>query len=357
MVNSKKLRKVELTLPNPEWPSLYEEAVQEIQTILQDNLSSIHHIGSTAIPNIYAKPIVDVLPVVKDLNLVDALNPAFIALGYQCMGEYGIPGRRFYWKSKEKRTHNVHLFAEGSAQIERHLAFKQFMQEHPDDAQAYSIIKCCLAEVFPYDIDNYVHGKSSFVQRIDYQTGNAQEQQLKAIDEVSIQPYNPAWLLLAEAEIKAIKELTKHLSYLAIEHIGSTAVTELSSKAVLDLFIVIPSIARAQDWIKPLASLAYVFWDENPDKEHLRFFKGMPPFGDKRTHHVHLVAAGDETMAQRLLFRDILRADDTIRRAYEDLKKSLAQLYPLDREAYTESKTDFIKQALTACGYSKEIKR
>ena len=158
-------------------------------------------------------------------------------------------------------------------------------------------------------------------------------------------------------EIKAIKELTKHLSYLAIEHIGSTAVTELSSKAVLDLFIVIPSIARAQDWIKPLASLAYVFWDENPDKEHLRFFKGMPPFGDKRTHHVHLVAAGDETMAQRLLFRDILRADDTIRRAYEDLKKSLAQLYPLDREAYTESKTDFIKQALTACGYSKEIKR
>lgn len=293
---------------------------------------------------------------VKDLNSVDDLNPAFEALGYQCMGEYGIPGRRFYWKSEEKRTHNVHLFAEGSPEIQRHLIFRDFMREHSDSAQAYSLIKCSLAEVFPYDIESYVNGKSSFVQRIDYQTGNAREQQLNAEDDVLIQPYNPIWPLLATAEINAIKAQTLHLSYMVIEHIGSTAVVELSSKPIIDLFIVVPSIEMAQDWIKPLDSLGYVFWDENPDKEHLRFFKGMPPFGDKRTHHVHLLAADNETIEPRLLFRDVLRANAQIRTDYEKLKKSLFELYPLDREAYTENKTDFIRKVLNAQGYFKDIK-
>ena len=103
------------------------------------------------------------------------------------------------------------------------------------------------------------------------------------------------------------------LSHVAIEHIGSTAVVELSSKPIIDLFIVVPSIEMAQDWIKPLDSLGYVFWDENPDKEHLRFFKGMPPFGDKRTHHVHLVAADNETIEHRLLFRDVIKEHVQIR--------------------------------------------
>ena len=150
------------------------------------------------------------------------------------------------------------------------------MLAHEDYAQAYSLIKRCLAEVFPHDIENYVNGKASFIQLIDYKTGAASTSQLKADDNIVIETYNPAWPKLAEAEIKVIKLATDQLSHVSIEHLGSTAVPELSSKPIIDIFITLESIKEADQWIKPLEILGYVFWDENPDKTHLRFFKGMP---------------------------------------------------------------------------------
>ncbi len=117
---NEKIRLVELTEYNPEWPQSFTDAANEIKSILKENLVQIHHIGSTAIPGIYAKPIVDVLPVVKDITSIDALNPEFEKLGYVCMGEYGIPGRRYYWKFKSKRTHHIHLFEQDSPEIRRH---------------------------------------------------------------------------------------------------------------------------------------------------------------------------------------------------------------------------------------------
>ncbi|PJD92814.1 MAG: hypothetical protein CK424_04345 [Legionella sp.] len=350
-------RCVELTPPNSAWKTVFDKSAAEIKTILGSNCIEIYHIGSTAIPNIYAKPIVDILPVVKNIEIVDALNSKFEALGYICMGEYGITGRRFYWKSNTNRTHNVHLFEQGSPQILRHVAFRDFMRTHEDYAKAYSVLKCCLAEVFTHDIENYVNGKASFVQMIDYKTGNAQDKQLKAHDNLVIQPYNPAWPKLAEAERNAITIIADDIPYSRIEHIGSTAVPELSSKPIIDILIVVPSIAYAERWVSPLEALGYLYWKENPDKTHLRFFKGMPPFGERRTHHVHIVADNNDTIEHRLLFRDILRRDKKIRLEYEDLKVKLSQSNAEDRELYTDSKSAFIKSVLNAHGYSKPIAR
>lgn len=81
-----KLKYVELKEYNPEWSRLFTEAANEIKSILQENCIEIYHIGSTAIPNIYAKPIIDVLPVVKDISTVDSLNTKFEELGYVCLG-------------------------------------------------------------------------------------------------------------------------------------------------------------------------------------------------------------------------------------------------------------------------------
>lgn len=354
---NEKIKYVQLTEPNPEWLTLFTLAANEIQSILQDNCIAIHHIGSTAIPDIYAKPIVDILPVVKDISQVDLLNSKFEELGYVCMGEYGIAGRRFYWKSKTKRTHNIHLFEQGSPEILRHVAFKNFLITHADYAKAYSLLKCCLSDVFPQDIENYVNGKSSFIQLIDYKTNTARTAQLTAQDNILIQPYNPAWPKLASAEIQTIKKLAESIPYIAIEHIGSTAIPELSSKPIIDIFISIPSLQNAKLWNIILESLGYVFWDENPDKMHMRFFKGMPPFGDKRTHHVHIIEANNHTMEHRILFRDILRQDEIIRQDYEALKLKLSKQYPADCEAYTENKSQFIESVLRAHGYSKSISR
>lgn len=354
---NEKIRRVELTKPNPQWIKLFDESAAEIKSILGANCVEVYHIGSTAIPDIYAKPIVDILPVVKDIRLVDTLNSQFEALNYVCMGEYGIPGRRFYWKSKTHRTHNIHLFEQGSSEIARHVAFRDFMRTHKNYAQAYSVLKCCLAEVFTFDIENYVDAKRSFVQMIDYLTGTAREKQLKAEDNIIIQPYNAAWPKLAEAEIKAIKIITRDLPHVAIEHIGSTAVPELSSKPIIDIFITVPSAAELEKWVSPLESLGYLYWADNPDKEHLRLFKGMPPYGEARTHHIHIVQASNDTIEHRLLFRDILRQDEKIRMQYEALKLQLAQSHLKDRELYTDQKASFIQSVLKSHGFHKPISR
>lgn len=346
---NEKIRVVELVAPNPLWKKLFLEESNKIKIILKEHLVNIYHIGSTAIPTIYAKPIIDILPVVKDLEVIDGLNSEFESLGYTCMGEYGIAGRRYYWKSKEKRTHHVHLFQEGSPEIDRHVAFRDFMIQHAGYAQAYSLIKQCLAKVFHYDIENYVNGKSSFVQLIDYKTGHPRESQLIAKDYIVIEPYNPAWPKLAEAEINTIKKMLR-LPFIAIEHIGSTAVPDLASKPIIDMIIVIPFMEEGITWIKPLELLGYVFWDENPDKMHLRFFKGMPPFGTKRTHHIHIVDVNNRIFKQRILFRDILRRDDKIRKAYEMLKINLSQAHISNRESYTVAKSKFIETALREHG-------
>lgn len=354
---NEKIRYVELCEPNPEWKEMFANAANEIKLILQENCSEIYHIGSTAIPHIYAKPIVDILLVVKDIRLVDSLNPEFEALGYVCMGEYGIAGRRYYWKSKTHRTHNVHLFELGSPEISRYLLFRDFLIAHADYAKAYSTIKRCLAEVFSDDIENYVNGKSSFIQMINYKAGTAGVNQLTAQDNIIIQPYNPTWPKLAEAEIKAIKIILGSVPYDSIEHLGSTAVPNLGSKPIIDIFITVKSMKDAEKLIIPLETLGYDFWKENPDTTHMRFFKGMPPFGEKRTHHVHIVESSNNTFEHRILFRDILRSDEQIRQKYEALKLKLSQVHVMDREVYTDRKGEFIESVLRAHGYTKPISR
>lgn len=354
---NEQIRTVELTKYNPEWTNLFIEEADKIKSILGENYLEIHHIGSTAIPHIYAKPIIDILPVVKDITLVDSLNSKFEALGYICMGEYGIPGRRYYWKSKTKRTHQIHLFEQGSSEILRHITFKEFMIAHEEYAQGYSVVKQSLAEVFFTDIENYVNGKSSFIQMIDYKTGTAKQEQLDAEDNIVIQPYNSAWSKLAKAEIKTIKTIAGSLPYSSIEHFGSTAVPDLSSKPIIDIFIVLNSFDEMDRWIKLLETLGYVFWEKNPDKLHLRFIKGMPPYGMKRTHHVHIVKASNNKMEQYILFRDILRRDEKVRLEYESLKRKLSELNLTDREAYTNKKGEFIEKILREHGYLKPISR
>ncbi len=343
-IQSEKMREVLLARYNPEWVGQFEEESVKIHNILQDNCHSIHHIGSTAIPGIYAKPVIDILPVVHDLSVVDNLNAAFERLGYVCMGELGIEGRRYYWKSKAKHTHHIHLFEDGNPEITRHVAFRDHMIQYPDSAQAYSWMKRCLAEQFPNDIEAYVNGKESFVRMIDYRAGVAKTDQLEARDDVSLVPYCSKWEQLAVAEINAIRE-TIELPYIAIEHLGSTAVNSLSAKPIIDIFIALDSIDEAEQWVKPLEALGYLYWASNPEQSHRRFFKGLPPFGLARTHHVHIMQIGDE-FKRRVAFRNLLRQDATTRKQYEVLKQQLAGKYPRDRESYTAGKGEFIREML-----------
>ena len=160
--------KVEIVPHNPHWSRMFEEEAQHLRSALGDNVVVIHHIGSTSIPGIYAKPVLDFLIAVHSLAAVDACNSAMETLGYEVMGEYGIAGRRYFRKEADNiRTHNVHVFQETSPQVERHLTFRDYMIAHPDDAQAYSDLKRELAEKFPEDIHGYMDGKDPFIKDMD----------------------------------------------------------------------------------------------------------------------------------------------------------------------------------------------
>ena len=91
------------------------------------------------------------------------------ALGYEAMGEFGLVGRRYFRKEHPPgiRTHHVHTYQVGSPEIERHLAFRDYLLAHPEDAQKYGELKLKLAQKYPEDIEGYINGKDEFVKEIE----------------------------------------------------------------------------------------------------------------------------------------------------------------------------------------------
>lgn len=155
---------------NPAWPQMFEQEVAAIQKILGENCIAIHHIGSTAVPGLAAKPIIDIMPVVKSLTDVDEVSKELEKIGYEYMGEFGITGRRYLRKGGDERTHQIHVFKESNTQdIQRHLAVRDYLRCHPEAAYEYGELKLKLAREFPYDIDGYCDGKEEFVKELELQ--------------------------------------------------------------------------------------------------------------------------------------------------------------------------------------------
>jgi GrpB-like predicted nucleotidyltransferase (UPF0157 family) len=162
------------------------------------------------------------------------------------------------------------------------------------------------------------------------------------VDEVEIVSYDPRWPLLFNEEAKRLRALLDPSLIVGIEHFGSTAISGLSAKPIIDILIAVRSLAAAQiTFVEALRNLEYVYWSENPKKDRMFFVKGMPPFGSKRSHHVHVTELHGQ-MWQRLAFRDYLRAHPEEAEIYERLKRRLAIEYQTDREAYTDAKSAYI---------------
>jgi GrpB-like predicted nucleotidyltransferase (UPF0157 family) len=160
--------KVIVTDYNPAWPEAFEREAAALRSVFGELLVAIHHIGSTAVPGLKAKPVIDIMPIVTDISAVDALVEQMSTLSYATRGEGGIPGRRYFFREiGEIRTHNVHVFAESNTDsIERHLAVRDYLRQHPDQAAAYGVLKADLAQRVNHDIDAYMDGKDEFVQRL-----------------------------------------------------------------------------------------------------------------------------------------------------------------------------------------------
>ncbi len=165
------MQRVYLVPHDPRWAEAFAREAAAVKDALGGALSEIHHIGSTAISGICAKPIIDLLGATKALALLDANVARLEALGYEAMGEFGIAGRRYFRKtdSAGERTHQIHVFETSSPQIARHLAFRDFLRAHPDCAREYDALKQRLAAANPNDISRYTDGKDEFIREVDAQ--------------------------------------------------------------------------------------------------------------------------------------------------------------------------------------------
>ena len=162
-------REIKVVPYNSDWQRLYQSEVDRLRKVLGNELVSTFHIGSTAIPGMSAKPIIDILLEVKSISKLDDYNEAMKELGYNPRGELGIPGRRYFSKNDSNgiRTHHVHAFETGNIGLERHIAFRDYMIAHPEDAREYAKLKIRLADEFQWDIDGYCDGKDAFVSDME----------------------------------------------------------------------------------------------------------------------------------------------------------------------------------------------
>jgi GrpB-like predicted nucleotidyltransferase (UPF0157 family) len=162
------------------------------------------------------------------------------------------------------------------------------------------------------------------------------------MDEIEVVDYDPRWPELFDQEAERLRATLDPSLIIGLEHFGSTAVPNLSAKPIIDILIAVRSLADAQaSFVEGLRKLDYVCWAENPKTDRMFFVKGMPPFGPRRTHHVHVTEIHGE-MWQRLAFRDWLRAHPDEARSYGQLKRRLAAEHSTDREAYTDAKSVWI---------------
>lgn len=161
-------REVELVPHNPEWSQLADQEINRLQAGLSFPIVGIYHIGSTSIPGIKAKPILDFVMEVEDLeDVIDAVGE-FEALDYDSKGEYGIQGRQFFTRDTDgERSHHLHVFQKGHPDIKRHTVFRDFLRANPDAAREYESLKEQLARRFPKQSGNYTEAKSDFILSMD----------------------------------------------------------------------------------------------------------------------------------------------------------------------------------------------
>lgn len=149
---------------DPAWPGLFETEAVRIRSALACAVA-VHHVGSTSVPRLAAKPVIDVLVEVSFLRELDAEIFAMIEAGYESRGEYGIPGRRYFVRRPTRLPSvHVHCFARGHEAVAGHLLFRDFLRSDADAASEYGALKYALARRYADDRDAYQAGKAGLIE-------------------------------------------------------------------------------------------------------------------------------------------------------------------------------------------------
>ena len=155
---------------DPAWPSWFEHEAQSIRGALGNLTTRVDHIGSTSVPGLAAKPVIDIQVSVGSMTPRERYEGPLVALGYEHIVDPIDAQHEFFSKGYQgdgERMVNIHVCVAASAWEQRHLAFRDWLRSHPDDAAAYERLKRDLSARHPNDIYTYVDGKTAFIRSIE----------------------------------------------------------------------------------------------------------------------------------------------------------------------------------------------
>ncbi len=150
------------------WPAMAADIGGRLHA-LGGLIVEVHHIGSTSVPGLSAKPIIDLMPVVTSLSELDRRRQSVVALGFEWHGELGMAGRRYCTLSDfdGRRMAQLHFFEERSPHVARHLAFRDYLRAHPETARAYELEKRRARDLHPNDSHAYTDAKDAWIREIE----------------------------------------------------------------------------------------------------------------------------------------------------------------------------------------------
>jgi GrpB-like predicted nucleotidyltransferase (UPF0157 family) len=149
---------------DPHWPVQFERLRSLLWTVLSDIALSVEHVGSTSVPGLAAKPLIDIDVVIPSPGALPLVVERLAALGYEHRGDLGIEGRdAFRTPADSPHRHNLYVCPQGSLGLRNHIMVRQYLRSHADKAKEYGELKLQLAKRFPHDINSYVDGKTDLI--------------------------------------------------------------------------------------------------------------------------------------------------------------------------------------------------
>jgi GrpB-like predicted nucleotidyltransferase (UPF0157 family) len=166
------------------WPAAFEQVRSKVWPAVKDIALSVEHVGSTSVPGLAAKPVIDIDVIVNAGSDVPEAIQRLASVGYAHRGNLGVEGREAFDSPGDLPKHHLYLCQRNSIALANHLSIRDYLRTHPDAAMEYGELKKKLAKEFPHDIDSYIDGKTDLLLRILRASGFPSER-LDAIESVN----------------------------------------------------------------------------------------------------------------------------------------------------------------------------
>jgi GrpB-like predicted nucleotidyltransferase (UPF0157 family) len=157
------MKAVTVVPPDAQWPMLFEQIRAHLWPAIASVVLRVEHVGSTAVPGLAAKPVIDIDLVIADENALLILEERLRPLGYTARGTLGVPGRWAFRPPNDLPTHHLYACPHDSEGLQNHLTFRDYLRANPLKAREYGALKLQLAQQFPQDMDRYIAGKTAFI--------------------------------------------------------------------------------------------------------------------------------------------------------------------------------------------------